>query len=237
VTAGLPADATARPCGVSGFPADVVKVGGSLAREPGLLRDVMGALAAAHPLPLVVPGGGALADGVRALYAHVGLSEQTAHRMALLALDQQALWLAELAGTAGSARRVSPAQVVRSVDEIAEAVRAGALPVLAPADWLGLEEPLPVSWEVTSDSIAAWVAGRLGARRLFLLKSFRFHRPEMAPDELGDAVDGFFLRALPEGVECRFVDGRDPASVGAMLTGDAGAGTLVRRSREPGVTR
>ena len=62
------------------------------------------------------------------------------------------------------------------------------LPVLAPSRWLRDADPLPHSWDVTSDSIAAWVAGEVGARRLVLVK------PPGAGDQ---AVDPYFHRALP----------------------------------------
>ncbi len=207
------------------LPADVVKVGGSLAREPGALRGTLAALAEAEATPLVVPGGGPLADAVRRLHAGGGLSEETAHRMALLALDQCALWLAELAGPTGRAR------VVSSREEIARALEMGELPVLAPSRWLEVEDEagqLPASWQVTSDSIAAWTAGRIGARRLLLLKSFAFRARRIAPGDLRDAVDAFFLKALPPDVECRFVDGREPAGVLAALSGEPAAGTLLQ---------
>jgi hypothetical protein len=44
---------------------------------------------------------------------------------------------------------------------------------------------------VTSDSIAAWIAGTVGASRLVLVK------PPGAP---ADAVDPYFRRALPENI-------------------------------------
>ena len=44
------------------------------------------------------------------------------------------------------------------------------VPVLAPYAWLRRADSLPHSWQVTSDSIAAWIARALGARRLVLVK-------------------------------------------------------------------
>jgi aspartokinase-like uncharacterized kinase len=60
-------------------------------------------------------------------------------------------------------------------------VRAGRTIVLLPAV-LPLDG-LPTSWQVTSDSIAAWVAGQAGAGRLVLVK----------------AVDGLFAQWPPRG--------------------------------------
>jgi hypothetical protein len=68
-------------------------------------------------------------------------------------------------------------------------------------------DPLPHSWEVTSDSIAAWIAGAVGARRLVLIK------PSGAS---GSAlVDAHFRHALPADVVSESV----PADqVGALRT-------------------
>jgi probable H4MPT-linked C1 transfer pathway protein len=72
-----------------------------------------------------------------------------------------------------------------------------AIPVLAPYRWLREADPLPHSWEVTSDSIAAWLAGALGARRLVLVKP---------PGVSGDgAVDPYFARVLPAHVAAEVI--------------------------------
>ena len=68
------------------------------------------------------------------------------------------------------------------------ALDAGRVPVLAPSQWLREADPLPHSWDVTSDSIAAWVAGAVGARELVLVK------PAGAAG--ADTVDPYFSRVL-----------------------------------------
>jgi len=62
------------------------------------------------------------------------------------------------------------------------------VPVLAPSRWLREADPLPHSWDVTSDSIAAWVAGAAGASQLVLVK------PRGAQ---GNLVDSQFASAVP----------------------------------------
>jgi dihydroneopterin aldolase len=110
--------------------------------------------------------------------------------MAILAMDQYAHLIAG---------RLRGATLVASRDEIEGARSRGGrgkgarkIPVLAPYRWLREADPLPHSWDVTSDSIAAWVAGELGARRLILVK------PAGAAGEL---VDPFFQHALPPGID------------------------------------
>ena len=84
------------------------------------------------------------------------------------------------------------ASLVTSATEIAQAQSSGRIPVLVPYRWLREIDPLPHSWDVTSDSIAAWYAGVAGASQVVLIK------PSGASG--GDVVDRYFGQALPPGV-------------------------------------
>ena len=173
----------------------VVKVGGGVGDDAlPELCAALGELGRRHPL-LVVPGGAHFADAVRDADRRFGLSADAAHRMAILGMEQFGWLLSELIpGTR----------------------------VLLPAG-LPLDE-LPRSWQVTSDSIAAWVADRVGAERLVLLK----------------AVDGLY----PEGVDeylptilqrARFetwvISGRDPALIAELLDTGTTTGTRIAAAR------
>src|SRR5262249_46453079 len=141
----------------------VVKVGGSLLKHVEELDRVLGVLAEvgrARRL-LIVPGGGPFADAVRAVDAHVRLSDDAAHWMAILAMDQHAHLIAE---------RLVHSALVTSTTEIADAQSRARIPVLAPYRWLRDADPLPHSWDVTSDSIAAWFAHEVEAAQLVLIK-------------------------------------------------------------------
>src|SRR5439155_14492578 len=102
-------------------------------------------------------GGGPFADAVRQMSTRFKIGEEAAHWMAILGMDQYAHALAA---------RISGAVLVEGETEIAAALTAGRIPVLAPFRWLKTADPLPHSWEVTSDSIAVWLTGALGARCL-----------------------------------------------------------------------
>jgi hypothetical protein len=77
----------------------VIKVGGSLGAAPTALRRLMETLgrAARRQRLVVVPGGGSFADEVRRADRRFGLGDSAAHWMAILAMDQYAHLLAELA--------------------------------------------------------------------------------------------------------------------------------------------
>ena len=167
----------------------VIKIGGGLLGIPGALEQVcaaVGAVARREPV-LVVPGGGPLADAVRELDGRLRLSAHTAHWMAILAMDQYAHVLAE---------RIAGARLVEESGAIAGALAAGQVAVLAPSRWFRAADPLPHSWDATSDSVAAFVAGALDAGRLVLVK----------PGEEGeDAVDRCFAMVVPAGLEVSVV--------------------------------
>jgi aspartokinase-like uncharacterized kinase len=166
----------------------VVKVGGALLRYPQEFASVLTTIAdvSRERRVLIVPGGGPFADVVRDLTLRP--SDDAAHWMAILAMDQHAYLIAD---------RLADAAVVETPPTIAVAIEGGRLPVLAPFGWLNRVDPLPHSWDVTSDSIAAWVAGELSAQLLVLVK---------APGATGDRlVDGYFQRALPPGADVRIV--------------------------------
>jgi aspartokinase-like uncharacterized kinase len=189
----------------------VVKVGGGLAGDPGALRALCAQLAtcgARHRL-LVVPGGGAFADTVRAHDARFGLRDATAHWMAILAMDQFGWALADL--IPGAELRVD-----------LRAMRPGAVAILLPYALLRERDPLPASWDVTADSIAAWVAGAAGAGRLVLVKA-------AADAEAPGVVDPYLPKAVRDaGVETWAIDGHAPERLAELL--DTGRTTGRRLS-------
>ena len=186
----------------------VVKLGGGLGRVPGALAEAGRAVAEAarrQPL-LIVPGGGALADAVRALDRELALPAAAAHWMAILAMDQYAQAIAA---------HVPNGIVVHDRMEMGSALDGGRIPVLAPYRWMLAADALPHRWEVTSDSIAAFVAGALDARLLVLLK------PVSGPLEA--LVDACFDEIRPVGLEVAVVGAGELARLASVVAGRSGA--------------
>lgn len=183
----------------------VVKVGGGLTRTAGALDAVAAALAAAgrrHRI-VVVPGGGPFADTVRAFDRGARLSADAAHWMAILGMDQYAHVLAE---------RVQDAVLVEEPGGIAAAIGERGVAVLAPYRWMRAADVLPHTWEATSDSVAAYVAGALDAERLVLIK------PIDGP--AADLVDRSFALVLPAGLPWTAIGWERSAELDAMLGTD-----------------
>jgi aspartokinase-like uncharacterized kinase len=158
----------------------VLKMGGGSLRAPA---DLDAALAMIDAAPtrsvLVVPGGGLVADAVRDVSSRMALSDDTAHWMAVRAMDVVAELLVS---------RLRRGVLVTSAGEVEAALAAGQLPVLAPYQWLREADPLPHSWDVTSDSIAAWFARVTGAAQVVLVKPRGARGPGL--------TDAFFTRTI-----------------------------------------
>jgi aspartokinase-like uncharacterized kinase len=139
----------------------VVKLGGSVVRSPEL-PSWLDAVASS-PLPIViVPGGGALVDEVRAAQARLGFGDGAAHRMALLAMDQ-------LAWAVGGLR--AGFEVGDTEDALRASLAHGRVAVWAPYSLVADHSDIPQSWTVTSDSLALWLGRRLGAACCYVIKS------------------------------------------------------------------
>lgn len=145
----------------AGSPIVVVKLGGSLANNPRLplwLRT----LGAGGGRAVIVPGGGPFADQVRELQQKLCFDDATAHHLAILAMEQFGRILAALQpGLVPAINR----------DEIGSVLRSDQVPVWMPAAMTIGNREIAESWDITSDSLAAWLAGDLSARDLVLVKS------------------------------------------------------------------
>jgi dihydroneopterin aldolase len=138
----------------------VVKLGGSFAFSTGL-RDWIDALATCAGRIVIVPGGGPFADAVRSAQSKMGFNDEAAHKMALLAMEQYGRALLSFNTILSDAD---------SEDAIRSDLAIGRVPVWMPARMVSAAADIAPSWDVTSDSLAAWLAGRIGAARLFLVK-------------------------------------------------------------------
>jgi aspartokinase-like uncharacterized kinase len=73
----------------------------------------------------------------------------------------------------------TPCSTLRQIEQ---AWTGSRLPVWLPSRLMSRDRQLPRNWDVTSDTIAAWLADALGARGLLLVKSCDL------PDDHSDAV-------------------------------------------------
>jgi aspartokinase-like uncharacterized kinase len=169
----------------------VIKLGGSLLDLDGLvprLRHWLAAQPAATDVTVV--GGGRLADTVREAFVRHQLGEEAAHWLCVRLLGV----------TAELVHRLFPeSRLVERFAELSSDARADQLVFFQAERFLRIEEPclfpapLPHTWDVTSDSIAARLATLLRAGELVLLKSGLPADGATASDAARDGyVDGHF---------------------------------------------
>jgi aspartokinase-like uncharacterized kinase len=168
----------------------VVKLGGSLEGSPSLRRWLKVIAATAAPV-VIVPGGGPFADAVRLAQKRLKFSDAVAHHMALLAMEQ---FGRALAGMAPSMRTGETLPSIRT------SLQQGQAMIWLPARMVLGRSDIAESWDVTSDSLALWLAWRLGARGLLLVKSARLPTGARSADELSrrGIIDAAFPHMLAE---------------------------------------
>ena len=140
----------------------IIKIGGSLLGSPELLRwlEVLVKFSKGHVI--IVPGGGLFADAVREAQNLTNASDAIAHQLALLAMDQFGLLLAGM----------NDGLVTASSElEIAERGWQHRAMVWLPSQMILADQSIPQNWQVTSDSLSAWLANKLAAEQLILVKS------------------------------------------------------------------
>ncbi|MDD1702796.1 MAG: uridylate kinase [Methanoregula sp.] len=189
----------------------VVKLGGSL--EPYLTRLLPVLQSSPRPL-LIVPGGGQFADAIR--HSPAADDPDAAHWMAVAAMEQYG-WLISSQGIPATDHLISPART------------SVFLPYRAMREY----DPLPHSWDVTSDTIAAWVA-RLVGGDLLVLKSIdgltaggKLIAHLHAPVET-EIVDPWFLTYVFEHhIRTFILNGTLPGRVEKWLAGKQVPGTGI----------
>ena len=200
----------------------IVKLGGSLARERQFARWIE-ALRRCKSGVIVVPGGGPFADCVRDAQGYMRLSDAAAHRMALLAMEQYAIACASF----------FPDVLLVSDESQLRLIGEGRTGVWLPSRMALGADDLPQNWQVTSDSLAAWLALRLDARALVVVKSVDVNADPLSADALveREIVDPLFARfAARTNAEIRLAGPADLAGAGAIFAaGDLpGARVLAR---------
>ena len=180
-------------------PVRVLKLGGSLLTWLGL-RDALRAWRQRNPysLDLLIVGGGKAAEWVREADEIHQLGDDAAHQLAIQAMQLNAqlaesLWPEALALT--------------RLDAIQQDHIPSGFWILQPWPLLTDQEQerygdvLPHSWNVTSDSIAAWVAKAIDAEELVLFKSSLPADTDIRQCAVNAYVDPYFP-ATAQGVHC-----------------------------------
>ncbi|WP_244490728.1 amino acid kinase family protein [Aureimonas frigidaquae] len=198
----------------------IVKVGGSSISSPDLKVWVGNIEKSSRPLVLV-PGGGPFAAVVRRFQPVIGFDNDAAHHMAILAMEQFGRALVSL-----GERLVA----VATREAILREIEAGNIPVWMPAKLALRAGEIPRNWSVTSDSLAAWLAGQFSGCSLCLIK--QLDMPEGSTLEAISAagvVDESFVKLLHPETAVHVAGPADLSMAGKRLAAGAVPGRAIAR--------
>jgi len=196
----------------------VVKLGGSYAFSLQL-PAWLDALASCAGRVVIVPGGGPFADAVRAAQPKMGFDDRAAHRMGLMAMNQFGCAVASIG---------RGYVLAESACAIARAVSARQVPVWCPVPMALEADDLPASWDVTADSLAAWLAARLAATRVVFVKQIAPRTSSLNALIAAGILDRFLPRLLGAGgFEAYIVGPGDHATAAAAIAAGSPAGMRV----------
>ena len=198
----------------------VVKIGGSLFPNYAieLAKQLEGTGSA------IILGGGEFANLIRKYDNEINFTDKTNHWTAIDCMDI----IAKLVND-----KVESAQLAYTIDEINRLADEGITPIFMVSDFLRKEDPFECSWDVTSDSIAAYVAHLLNANLLIVTDVNGIYTQE--PKEPGSTfiskIDATTLLTFQEssidvmlpslllefGTDCYVVNGKFPERVRSLI--------------------
>ncbi|MBW6470868.1 MAG: amino acid kinase [Methanosarcinaceae archaeon] len=204
----------------------VVKLGGSLINSaPDIVNKLLeySETSKDRDTILIVPGGGIFADLIRTAGKQYNIGEVASHWMAILAMEQYGYYLIDKTGAKG----------VGSIDDLQPGIS-----ILLPYRLLKKTDELEHSWDVTSDTIAAWMASMINARLVKVTDVDGVLVDNELVQEMGatdllsmgtTCVDiGLpdFIRA--NNMDCVVVNGHYPERVIAAVEGENVIGTYIK---------
>ena len=198
----------------------VVKIGGSL--FPNYAIELAKRLKGTGSL--IVLGGGEFANLIRKYDDEINFSEEANHWTAIDCMDI----IAKLVND-----KVESTKLVYTIEEANKVSDEGFTPIFVVSDFLKREDPFECSWDVTSDSIAAYVAHLLNANLLIVTNVNGIYTQE--PKEPGSTfiskIDATTLLTFQEssidvmlpslllefGSDCYVVNGKYPERVMSLI--------------------
>ena len=198
----------------------VVKIGGSL--FPDYAIELAKQLK--NTDSLIILGGGEFANLIRKYDSTQSFSAEVTHYTAIDCMDI----IAKLVDD-----KVDSTKLAFSIDEINEILDEGFTPIFVVSDFLKKEDPFECSWDVTSDSIAAYVAHIFNANLFIVTNVNGIYTQE--PEEPGSTfiskIDASKLLTFQEssidvmlpslllrfGTNCYVVNGKFPERVLSLI--------------------
>jgi aspartokinase-like uncharacterized kinase len=143
----------------------VLKLSGHLINYKEVIKETLRELRSLTNIAkfVVIPGGSVFADFVRELQGRVGFNDDVAHWLAIKAMEMYGTYILSLDGSGLFVETYNLLETYNALDN-------GKIPILMPYKIVRTVNELPHSWDVTSDSIAVYIASLLKANTVILAK-------------------------------------------------------------------
>lgn len=198
----------------------VIKIGGSL--FPDYAIELVKQLEGTNTL--IILGGGEFANLIRKYDEELEFSPKVSHQTAIEAMGI----LAQLVDD-----KVQCSRLVYSIDQAIDVSDKGYIPILIVDEILKKDDPFKYSWDVTSDSISAYVANLLNANLLIVtnVNGIYTREPKEEGSKFIDIIDAKKLLTFDEssidlmlpslliefGTNCYVVNGMYPERVLSLI--------------------
>jgi aspartokinase-like uncharacterized kinase len=140
------------------------KIGGKILEDLKALKSTMSQLTQLLEKGIlqriiIIPGGGTFANFIRKIYSELKFNDELAHWMSIISMNYNGIELS---------KKYPNLKVIENFRELKK--KEEGFYIFLPYQFLKENDVLPHNWEVTSDSIALFLAGKLGLSECFLIK-------------------------------------------------------------------
>ncbi|WP_421078419.1 [5-(aminomethyl)furan-3-yl]methyl phosphate kinase [Methanothermococcus sp. Ax23] len=164
---------------------------------------------------IVVPGGGAFANVVRDLNEKGGLNNRSSHKLATMSMDLTGIYFSEISG-------------IKTADNLYDAkklLEEENIVILLPSKIVLSTDELPHSWDITSDSIAAYIARLLNLNNIIIATDVDGIYDNYPEGKLLNTINAKSIKGftsvdsylpkllLKHNIECFVVNGKHPGRI------------------------
>lgn len=207
----------------------IIKIGGSLAKTPKILKKLckkIEEISKDHEI-CVIPGGSKFADVIRQMDIDYELTNKSAHKMAILGMDQFGFVLSDL---------ISNSVAFSELKEYKKILELKKTPIFLPAHYMLINDPLENSWSITSDSIAIYISKKLEVNNIIIITDVdgifdqdprkvstskiieKISSKELSDTNQNTCIDKFSAQLLlNSNIKCYIVNGQYPKRIAAIF--------------------
>ena len=192
----------------------VVKIGGSLQNSSDLNNWLQVLKEHGSGKIVIVAGGGKFADAVREAQVRDGFDDKKAHEQALLAMEEYAQLLNAM---------VPEFELVSDIASIHNCLAKEKVPIWLPFKLIIKDNTIPASWDVTSDSLAFWLALQLNIKSVILLKTVSLPENYSGIHELVERglIDPYAIKVLDKSrLEIKWMKSSDSILLSKVINGE-----------------